>query len=83
MCMFHVPGQMLISFAADGFANAGEALVGEAIGQKDGQTLRTLAGWESMSRSSLIPSMFLPRPDHQGAFNLGLGPGGRPDCAWD
>ncbi|CAK9010489.1 unnamed protein product [Durusdinium trenchii] len=32
--------QMLISFGADGFANAGEALVGEAIGQGDPRKVR-------------------------------------------
>ena len=34
--------QMLISFAADGFANAGEALVGEAIGQGDRERVRLI-----------------------------------------
>eukprot|EP00438_Fugacium_kawagutii_P003677 Skav224247 [mRNA] locus=scaffold939:1478540:1479835:- [translate_table: standard] len=34
--------QMLISFAADGFANAGEALIGEAIGQGNSQRVRLI-----------------------------------------
>lgn len=34
--------QMMISFAADGFANAGEALIGEAIGQGDSGRVRLI-----------------------------------------